>query len=251
MKASVAEPVAAEALLRPDLASPAPQKPRAAPGARPSPPSKKATAPMTETAAPIAEAAPAPVAEPRPAPQLSVPQGPNGRPAPISRASNKDETFSENDYVVYPTHGVGKVEKIAMEDIAGHRLELIHITFEENRMTLRVPVAKARSAGLRRLSTKKAFDEALATLKGRARVKRTMWSRRAQEYEAKINSGDPMAIAEVVRDLHRNAGQPDQSFSERQIYEAALDRMAAELAAIDQTDKNTALTKLGQFLKAA
>ena len=118
-------------------------------------------------------------------------------------------------------------------------------------MTLRVPVSKARSAGLRRLSTKKAFDEALATLKGRARVKRTMWSRRAQEYEAKINSGDPMAIAEVVRDLHRNAGQPDQSFSERKIYEAALDRMAAELAAIDETDKQTALTKLGTYLKAA
>jgi len=136
-----------------------------------------------------------------------------------------------------------------VEEIAGHKLELIHITFEENRMTLRVPVAKARSAGLRRLSTKKAYDEALATLKGRARVKRTMWSRRAQEYEAKINSGDPMAIAEVVRDLHRNAGQPDQSFSERQIYEAALDRMAAELAAIDQTDKATALTKLGTYLK--
>ena len=176
-------------------------------------------------------------------------QGINGRPAQISRASNKDETFSEKDYVVYPTHGVGKVEKIAVEEIAGHKLELIHITFEENRMTLRVPVAKARSAGLRRLSTKKAYDDALATLKGRARVKRTMWSRRAQEYEAKINSGDPMAIAEVVRDLHRNAGQPDQSFSERQIYEAALDRMAAELAAIDQTDKATALTKLGTYLK--
>ena len=176
-------------------------------------------------------------------------QGINGRPAQISRASNKDETFSEKDYVVYPTHGVGKVEKIAVEEIAGHKLELIHITFEENRMTLRVPVAKARSAGLRRLSTKKAYDDALATLKGRARVKRTMWSRRAQEYEAKINSGDPMAIAEVVRDLHRNAGQPDQSFSERQIYEAALDRMAAELAAIAQTDKATALTKLGTYLK--
>ena len=146
---------------------------------------------------------------------------------------------------------MGKVEKIAVEDIAGHRLELIHITFEENRMTLRVPVAKARSAGLRRLSTKKAFDDALNTLKGRARVKRNMWSRRAQEYEAKINSGDPIAIAEVVRDLHRNAGQPDQSFSERQIYEAALDRMGAELAAIDQTDKPTALIKLGTFLKSS
>ena len=210
-----------------------------------------------EDAAPVAVApvAEAPPAEPRAVEQrpvpLSVPQGPNGRPAPISRASNKDETFSEGDYVVYPTHGVGKVEKIAVEDIAGHRLDLIHITFEENRMTLRVPVAQARSAGLRRLSTKKAFDEALATLKGRARVKRTMWSRRAQEYEAKINSGDPMAIAEVVRDLHRNAGQPDQSFSERQIYEAAMDRLAAELGALDETDKMTATIKLINFLKAA
>jgi len=173
--------------------------------------------------------------------------GPNQIPRPMARA----ETFVEGDYVVYPTHGVGKVERIATEEIAGHRLELIHITFEENRMTLRVPVAKARTAGLRKLASRKQFDEAMAVLKGRARVKRTMWSRRAQEYEAKINSGDPMAIAEVVRDLHRNAGQPDQSFSERQIYESALDRFAAELAALDSTDKPTAIAKLGDFLKTA
>jgi CarD family transcriptional regulator len=162
---------------------------------------------------------------------------------------SKPEKFAEGDYVVYPTHGVGKVERIATEEIAGHKLELIHITFEENRMTLRVPVAKARSAGLRKLATRKLFDDALAVLKGRARIKRTMWSRRAQEYEAKINSGDPLAIAEVVRDLHRNSGQPDQSFSERQIYEAAMDRLAAELAALDRTDKATAATKLNDFLK--
>ncbi len=165
------------------------------------------------------------------------------------RPPSKAEIFVEGDYVVYPTHGVGKVERIAIEEIAGHRLELIHITFEENRMTLRVPVAKARSAGLRKLATRKLFDEAMTLLRGRARIKRTMWSRRAQEYEAKINSGDPLAIAEVVRDLHRNAGQPDQSFSERQIYEAALDRLAAELAALDKTDKPTAVVKLGDFLK--
>ncbi len=208
---------------------------------------------MTDIAATIAPAAPAAKAvETRPAaPPLSVPQGPNGRPAPISRASNKDETFSEGDYVVYPTHGVGKVEKIAMEDIAGHRLELIHITFEENRMTLRVPVAKARSAGLRRLSTKKAFDEALATLKGRARVKRTMWSRRAQEYEAKINSGDPMSIAEVVRDLFRAEDQPEQSYSERQIFEGATSRLARELAAMEQVDEPTAQEKILDILRKA
>ena len=164
---------------------------------------------------------------------------------------DEPEHFYQGDHVVYPTHGVGKVERIAVEEIAGHKLELIHITFEENRMTLRVPVTKARSAGLRKLATRTLFDEALGVLKGRARIKRTMWSRRAQEYEAKINSGDPLAIAEVVRDLHRNAGQPDQSFSERQIYEAAMDRLAAELAALDQTDKPTAAAKLADYLKAA
>ena len=163
----------------------------------------------------------------------------------------KAEIFIEGDHVVYPTHGVGKVERIATEEIAGHKLELIHITFEENRMTLRVPVAKARTAGLRKLATRKLFDEALAVLKGRARIKRTMWSRRAQEYEAKINSGDPLAIAEVVRDLHRNAGQPDQSFSERQIYQAALDRLVRELAAVESIDETAATQKLEQLLKAA
>ena len=177
-----------------------------------------------------------------------MPGVPN-RPIMHARMPAKAEIFHEGDHVVYPTHGVGKVERIATEEIAGHKLELIHITFEENRMTLRVPVSKARSAGLRKLATRKMFDEAMAVLKGRARIKRTMWSRRAQEYEAKINSGDPIAIAEVVRDLHRNAGQPDQSFSERQIYEAAMDRLGAELAALDKTDKPTAMTKLGDFLK--
>ncbi len=190
---------------------------------------------------------PEPRMVPRPAEGERRPphNGPNLTPRAIAKA----EVFAEGDHVVYPTHGVGKVERIATEEIAGHRLELIHITFEENRMTLRVPVAKARTAGLRKLATRKLFDEALAVLKGKARIKRTMWSRRAQEYEAKINSGDPLSIAEVVRDLHRNAGQPDQSFSERQIYEAAMDRLAAELAALDQTDKMTAITKLTDFLK--
>ena len=191
-----------------------------------------------------------PSVAPRSAPPRPMQGGmQNGRPIPPSRAAAKEEFFVEGDYVVYPTHGVGKVERIATEDIAGHRLELIHITFEENRMTLRVPVTKARSAGLRKLATRKMFDEAMGVLRGRARIKRTMWSRRAQEYEAKINSGDPIAIAEVVRDLHRNSGQPDQSFSERQIYEAAMDRLAAELAALDQTDKLVASVKLVNFLK--
>jgi CarD family transcriptional regulator len=215
-------------------------KPAAAPPA--STPAPIVAPPVTVAAPPVTMSAP-PVNRPHQQPMS------NGRPVPPPRAAAKEENFVEGDHVVYPTHGVGQVEKINVEDIAGHRLELIHITFEENRMTLRVPVAKARSAGLRKLATRKMFDEALAVLKGRARIKRTMWSRRAQEYEAKINSGDPIAIAEVVRDLHRNAGQPDQSFSERQIYEAAMDRLAAELGALDQSDKATAVTKLAGYLK--
>ena len=204
--------------------------------------SKAARKPTKPVAAPVATPA-AVTSSPPPRPMS------HGGPTQIPRAMAKAEIFVEGDYVVYPTHGVGKVERIATEEIAGHRLELIHITFEENRMTLRVPVSKARTAGLRKLSSRKSFDEALAVLKGRARIKRTMWSRRAQDYEAKINSGDPLAIAEVVRDLHRNAGQPDQSFSERQIYEAAMDRLAAELAALDQIDKQAAVAKLIEFLK--
>ncbi|PIW28737.1 MAG: CarD family transcriptional regulator [Rhodospirillales bacterium CG15_BIG_FIL_POST_REV_8_21_14_020_66_15] len=155
------------------------------------------------------------------------------------------------DYVVYPTHGVGKVIGVETEEIAGHKLDLFVISFDKDRMTLRVPVSKAPTSGLRKLSTRKIMEEAMSTLKGRARVKRTMWSRRAQEYEAKINSGNPVSIAEVVRDLHRNVGQPDQSFSERQIYEAARDRLAAELAAVDKTDVERATEKLEKVLRAA
>jgi CarD family transcriptional regulator len=230
----------------------APAMPPATPDSPVAAPAAGAVArPITAPAAPP-EAAPTPAPTAAPANPGGIPQG-DRRQGPIDRIPprpmSKAEIFIEGDYVVYPTHGVGKVERIATEEIAGHKLELIHITFEENRMTLRVPVAKARTAGLRKLATRKLFDDAMAVLKGRARIKRTMWSRRAQEYEAKINSGDPLAIAEVVRDLHRNAGQPDQSFSERQIYEAAMDRLAAELAALDKTDKPTAVTKLGDFLK--
>ena len=216
----------------------------AAPAQAPAPEPQPAPEPPQATT-------PTPAAPPQAAPPQAAVRPPlaNGRPTPPPRPLAKAEIFVQGDHVVYPTHGVGKVERIAVEEIAGHRLELIHITFEENRMTLRVPVAKARTAGLRKLASRDLFEEAMGVLKGRARIKRTMWSRRAQEYEAKINSGDPLAIAEVVRDLHRNAGQPDQSFSERQIYEAAMDRLAAELAALDQTDKPTATTKLVDFLK--
>ncbi len=246
MKASVTTERKAETRAEASPPAPAPKPPARKPAVSAVPAMAGSDAPPPPQAPPSAPAAPeaANAVPPRP-PAPTV----NGRPVPISRASNKDETFAEGDHVVYPTHGVGRVERIAEEEIAGHRLQLIHITFEENRMTLRVPVTKARSAGLRKLATRKLFDEAMAVLKGRARVKRTMWSRRAQEYEAKINSGDPLAIAEVVRDLHRNAGQPDQSFSERQIFEQALDRLAAEYGALEGLDKQGAIDKLLDFLK--
>jgi len=166
-------------------------------------------------------------------------------------AAAKDIGFKKGDFVVYPTHGVGKVMGVESQEISGTSLQVIAIHFDKDRMTLRVPVAKAKNSGLRKLSSRKIMDSALQTLKGRSRVKRAMWSRRAQEYEAKINSGDPVSIAEVVRDLHRNADQPDQSYSERQIYQAALDRLVRELAAVEAIDETAATKKLEQVLKAA
>lgn len=159
--------------------------------------------------------------------------------------------YRKGDYVVYPTHGVGKVLGIEEQEIADQKLELIIIEFDKDRMTLRVPVAKADQSGLRKLSSPDQMKTALKTLKGKSRVRRTMWSRRAQEYEAKINSGDPVAIAEVVRDLFRNANQPDQSYSERQLYQAALDRLARELAAVEEIDEEAAAGKLEQMLQKA
>ncbi len=162
----------------------------------------------------------------------------------------KQQDFAANEFVVYPTHGVGRIKGIEEEEISGMRLELFVIEFAQDKMILRVPVAKAKNTGMRPLSSPKKMKTALDTLKGRARVKRTMWSRRAQEYGAKINSGDPVSIAEVVRDLHRNADQPDQSYSERQIYEAAKDRLARELAAVEKIDETMANEKLDQLLAA-
>jgi CarD family transcriptional regulator len=159
--------------------------------------------------------------------------------------------FAEGDFVVYPSHGVGKIMGIEAQEISGYRLNVFVVHFDKDRMTLRVPVTKAKASGLRRLSTQKEMQSALGKLKGRSKAKRTMWSRRAQEYEAKINSGDPALIAEVVRDLYRNAGQPDQSYSERQIYQAALDRLVREFAAVEAIDEETATQRLEQMLNAA
>ncbi|MBN07071.1 MAG: CarD family transcriptional regulator [Rhodospirillaceae bacterium] len=176
---------------------------------------------------------------------------PVASPKPKPASKKPKLQFKAGDYVVYPTHGVGLVQGIEKEVIEGHKLELVVVTFDNDRMTLRVPMEKMDTSGLRELSNRTTMDNAMTTLKGRARIKRTMWSRRAQEYEAKINSGDPISIAEVVRDLHRNVGQPDQSFSERQIYESALERLAGEVAAVNGTDKDKAVEKLEQVLQTS
>ena len=163
----------------------------------------------------------------------------------------KPLAFDVGDYVVYPKHGVGRVMEVQRTEIAGAALELFVLRFEKERMTLRVPTNKAESVGMRKLSSQATMNEALTTLKGKPRIKRTMWSRRAQEYEAKINSGDLVSIAEVVRDLHRAEDQPEQSYSERQIYEAAVGRLASELAAMENIDEPAAQHKIEQVLKAA
>ena len=152
--------------------------------------------------------------------------------------------FSSGDFVVYPAHGVGTVRGIETQEVAGMSLEVYVITFDHEKMTLRVPTAKARGAGLRPLAEGNVVSKALTTLKGRARIKRTMWSRRAQEYEAKINSGDIVAIAEVVRDLFRSESQPEQSYSERQLYEAALDRLSREIAAVQHVTETEAVKEI-------
>ncbi len=164
---------------------------------------------------------------------------------------SQKNAYTKGDFVVYPTHGVGKVLGVEDQEIAGQKIELIIIEFDKDRMTLRVPVAKADMSGLRKLSSPEMMKSALKTLKGKSRVRRTMWSRRAQEYEAKINSGDPVAIAEVVRDLFRNASQPDQSYSERQLYQAALDRLAREFAAVEDLGEEEAALKLEEMMEKA
>jgi CarD family transcriptional regulator len=160
------------------------------------------------------------------------------------KSTQKRPEFHPDDYVVYPAHGVGRILSIEEQDIAGTKLELFVISFDKEKMTLRVPTAKATSIGMRSLASPDIVGKALETLKGRARVKRAMWSRRAQEYEQKINSGDLLSIAEVVRDLHRADDQPEQSYSERQLYEAALERLTREIAAVERLEESVAAERV-------
>ena len=162
--------------------------------------------------------------------------------------TSKNSDFRPNEFVVYPAHGVGQIISVEEQEIAGIKLELFVVSFEKDKMTLRVPTHKASEIGMRSLSSPEVIEKAMTTLKGKARVKRAMWSRRAQEYEQKINSGDLIAIAEVVRDLHRNDDQREQSYSERQLYEAALERLTREVAAVDNGDEISAAQKVYDVL---
>jgi CarD family transcriptional regulator len=201
---------------------------------------KKASAKKTEAKKAPAKKAPAKKAPAKKAPAKKTPAKEVVRRSALG--------FRVNEHIVYPAHGVGLIVEISAQEIAGMSLDLFVINFEKEKMVLRVPIDKAEQTGMRKLADAKVMDGAIKTLKGRARVKRTMWSRRAQEYEAKINSGDLIAIAEVVRDLFRNENQPEQSYSERQLYEAALERMAREVATVEKTTEDAAIVKLEAIL---
>jgi|TARA_R110000787_G_scaffold8647_7_gene29551 CarD family transcriptional regulator len=163
---------------------------------------------------------------------------------------SKKLDFRPNEFVVYPAHGVGQIISVEEQEVAGLTLELFVIAFEKDKMTLRVPTHKATEIGMRALSSPDVITHAMKTLKGKAKVKRAMWSRRAQEYEQKINSGDLIAIAEVVRDLHRTDDQREQSYSERQLYEAALERLTREVAAVSGGDELAAAKQVGDVLES-
>ncbi|MEZ5896085.1 MAG: CarD family transcriptional regulator [Parvularculaceae bacterium] len=180
-------------------------------------------------------------------PQRELESSTTVKATPASKEAKQN--FKVNDHVVYPAHGVGRIVSIEKQHIAGITNELFVIDFEQEKMKLRVPTAKAMSVGMRGLADDGTVKKAIDTLKGRARIKRTMWSRRAQEYEAKINSGDIISVAEVVRDLYRATDQPEQSYSERQLFEAALDRLAREVAAVRKSDMAQALSELDASLQ--
>ncbi|WP_166301690.1 MULTISPECIES: CarD family transcriptional regulator [unclassified Bradyrhizobium] len=217
-KAAAAKPAAAKAAPKTVAAAPKPAAPKAA----------------------VPAAAPKVAAKPAAAP-----------PPAEKKVVTQRQGFKANEFVVYPAHGVGQILAIEEQEIAGAKLELFVINFMKDKMTLRVPTAKVANVGMRKLSEPALVKKALETLKGRARVKRTMWSRRAQEYEAKINSGDIVAIAEVVRDLYRSESQPEQSYSERQLYEAALDRLSREIAVVQHSTETEAIKEIeGQLAKS-
>jgi CarD family transcriptional regulator len=222
----------------------------------------KASPAVGAPAAPLATTAPTTADEGRelvkrneppaavPAEKIDVKPSTKAAPAPAkAKPASQKQGFKLNEFIVYPAHGVGQIVGVETQEVAGFSLELFVVSFIKDKMILKVPTSKVANVGMRKLAEAGIVEKALATLSGRARIKRTMWSRRAQEYEAKINSGDLVTIAEVVRDLYRSDTQPEQSYSERQLYEAALDRMAREISAVRKLIDSEALKLIESFLQ--
>jgi CarD family transcriptional regulator len=214
-----------------------------------------AVAPAGPKPRPVAETQPKPVETmtapaTTPPPMERMPVGATRPAAPVKAkpAAAPRPGFKLNEFIVYPAHGVGQIIGVETQEVAGFSLELFVVSFIKDKMLLKVPTSKVVNVGMRKLANAAVVDKAHQTLTGRARIKRTMWSRRAQEYEAKINSGDLVTIAEVVRDLYRSDTQPEQSYSERQLYEAALDRMAREIAAVRKLIDSESLKLIESFL---
>lgn len=161
---------------------------------------------------------------------------------------SKDYTFNPGDFVVYPAHGVGQVTDIEQTEVAGQKLELIAVNFNKDKLTLRIPMPNARKTGLRQIVTPAAMDEAIHTLKGKAKIKRAQWGKRSQEYMSKINSGDPILVAEVLRDLYKDPEKAEQTYSERQIYEQAMARLVSEYAVVKKIKEEEAISKLENIL---
>ena len=244
-KPATKAPVKASAAKKPAAKKPAAKKPATTKAQTKKPAAKTATK-KTATKATVSKTttkrAPSKTAPKTPAKALS-------KPKQVDRKAAKG--FRVNEFIVYPSHGVGQISEITNQQFGDTELELFVINFDKEKMTLLLPLDKAVEYGMRKLADKTMMTGAMKTLRGRARIKRTMWSRRAQEYEAKINSGDLVATAEVVRDLYRNENQPEQSYSERQLYESALDRMAREVAAINKTELDIATANLEDVLSKA
>ena len=251
-KPATAQPVAGKPVtVKPVAAKPAAAKTAAAKPAAAARSSAAKSAPEVKKAPEAKPASPQRMAPQQRAAPPHVPMSAS-RPAMsgpvVSTPAAKKLVFKVGELVVYPAHGVGRIIQIEEQEIAGATLELYIVDFEKEKLRLKVPTGRAEQKGMRRLSDKAQIDSALKILKGRARIKRTMWSRRAQEYDAKINSGDIMAVAEVVRDLYRSERQPEQSYSERQLFEQALDRMAREIAAVRKMDDDMSIKELEDYL---
>ncbi len=244
-KPAVKAKVVAKVAAKPVAKKPAAKKP--VPVAKPV--AAKPVAPKAKPA--ISAARHAAAVAPKPvvvAPVAAAPKPAAPAPKPAAPAANKKPSFKIGELVVYPAHGVGKITNVEEQEIAGIKLELYIVDFEKEKLRLKVPTNRAEQKGMRHLADRSMIEQAMKVIRGRARIKRTMWSRRAQEYDAKINSGDMIAVSEVIRDLYRSDRQPEQSYSERQLFEQALARFARELAAVRKVDEDQCIKELEDFL---